>query len=490
MPVVSGRSWAALVVVMSSVAFLARLVPLVRGGGLYGLGNYDDGVHFASALGLVHGRMPYQDFLLLQPPGVLLALAPFAALSSLVGDPTAFALARLGWMAFGATSTVLVARILRPLGLRAALFGALCYALFYPAVYVDHTTELEALATVLTLAAVAVLSGPQRHRSWWLVCLGGAFLGAAAGVKIWGAPLVLVAALFLGISAGLRRGLQVLLGGAVGVTLVCLPFFLRAPRAMWRMVVRDQVGRPSSSAGLRTRFITIVDQGTRSADAVHRSVILVGLVLVAVAAVSVLVPRARLALTLLLVSVALLMITPSWFLHYASFVAGPAGVAVGAGLGYLVDRAQVAGKSRGSIATGVALAVLVFYGAPTTLSTPGTVFPGPALEAAAAPVHDCVTADDPTTLVEMNVVSRNLDRGCLLVVDLGGWTYDNPPATRQARAKYQRFQRHALAYLRSGGAAMSSRFKTNSGFSRASIRVVHSWPVLGKGGRYVLRKPI
>lgn len=85
-------------------------------------------------------------------------------------------------------------------------------------------------------------------------------------------------------------------------------------------------------------------------------------------------------------------------------------------------------------------------GAPMTLSTPETVCPGRALEAAAAPVHGCVTAEDPTTLVEMNVGSRNLDGACPLAVDLGGWTYDNPPAIRQARAKYQRFQRYVLRH--------------------------------------------
>ena len=485
----SDRSWVALVLTVSCLAFVARLVPLLRGGGLFGLGNYDDGVHFASALGLVHGRLPYHDFLLLQPPGIVLALAPFAALSGLIGDPAAFAVGRLAWMVLGATSTVLIARILRPTGRSAAWFGGLAYALFYPAIYTDHTTELETLGTVLTLAALVVLSDQLRARPWWLVSLGGALLGVAAGVKIWGALVVVVVVAFVAISAGARRGLQVLAGAAVGTAVVCLPFFVRAPGAMARMVVHDQLGRPSSAAGLGTRLATIVGQGTRSTAAFHPVVLGLGLVLVVVAAGAVLVPRARLAFVVLLASFGLLLATPSWFLHYASLVSGPAAVAVGAGLGYLVDRARARGPVVGRAVTGAGLVVLALYGVPAVRSTPGVVFPSRALSAAVRPSVGCVTADDPTTLIEMNVVSRNLDRGCPLVVDLGGWTYDNPPARRVSRADYAGFQRHALAYLSSGGASLSSRFRARSGFSPMTARTLSRWPVVARAGRYVLRRP-
>jgi hypothetical protein len=38
--------------------------------GLTGFTNYDDGVNFGGALGLVHGELPYRDFLWLHPPGI------------------------------------------------------------------------------------------------------------------------------------------------------------------------------------------------------------------------------------------------------------------------------------------------------------------------------------------------------------------------------------------------------------------------------------
>ena len=77
-----------------AVAFTARLLPVVRGGGLTGIIDYDDGVHFAAAIGLVHGQLPYRDFLLLHPPGIVLVLSPFAGLALVIGEPMAFGGAR------------------------------------------------------------------------------------------------------------------------------------------------------------------------------------------------------------------------------------------------------------------------------------------------------------------------------------------------------------------------------------------------------------
>ncbi len=109
---------------IAAIAFAVRLVPVVRGGGLFGLGNYDDGVYYAGATGLVHGLLPYRDFLLLHPPGSLLLLSPFAAAAQVTSDSYGFAAARIAWMLLGAANTLLIWRILRSIGLVAALFGA------------------------------------------------------------------------------------------------------------------------------------------------------------------------------------------------------------------------------------------------------------------------------------------------------------------------------------------------------------------------------
>jgi hypothetical protein len=90
------------------LAFACRLVPVLRGGGLSGVDTYDPSVYYAAAVGLFSGRMPYRDFLLLHPPGILLALQPFAALGAVVGDPIAMASARVAFMLLGAGSSLLI----------------------------------------------------------------------------------------------------------------------------------------------------------------------------------------------------------------------------------------------------------------------------------------------------------------------------------------------------------------------------------------------
>ena len=125
-------------IALAAIAFAFRLIPVLRGGGLFGFGNYDDGVYYAAATGLVHGRLPYRDFLLLHPPGMPLLLTPFALGAQLASDSYGFAAARVAWMLLGALNAVLIWRILRPIGLVAALFGGLSYAVFYPAVYADQ----------------------------------------------------------------------------------------------------------------------------------------------------------------------------------------------------------------------------------------------------------------------------------------------------------------------------------------------------------------
>ena len=185
--VVGDRAW-----LRSPFAF--RLVPVLRGGGLFGFGNYDDGVYYAAATGLVHGRLPYQDFLLLHPPACRCCWHRSPSGAQLISDSYGFAAARMAWMLLGALNAVLIWRILRPIGLVAALFGGLSYAVFYPAVYADKSTLLESPATTALLLAMILLeplvhaSSLPRGRAF----AAGALLGLAVTIKVWGVVTVLI----------------------------------------------------------------------------------------------------------------------------------------------------------------------------------------------------------------------------------------------------------------------------------------------------------
>jgi alpha-1,2-mannosyltransferase len=478
----------ALAVLIGAAAYLARLLPVVRGGGLRGMNSYDGAVYYAAAAGLAHGLLPYRDFLFLHPPGIVVALVPFAALGQLIGDPSGMEVATLAWFGIGALNAVLVSKILRPLGVPAALVGGLFYAVFYPAVFIEHSTLLEAPAATVTLAALLLLTrapkaAPIAPR---VVLMAGALLGVSAGIKIWGVVVVVAVLGWTWITYGARRGLLLLAGAGVGATIVCLPFFAHAPGSMWRMVVIDQLGRPRSRLGLGQRLTDMVGLTT-----LHTGLIAVAAALAVAAVGCVLAVRSkqgRLAVVVLVASSALLLSTPPWFVHYAGLIAAPTAIMVGAAAGTLIGAARSIG-ARGLIAA-LLVAGLAVVAVPILSAGFGRPFPAAPIAEKAAPLGGCVTTDDPTTLIQTNLLQRNLQRGCTLVVDLGGYSYDLQPGAVVARSRNGPWQRFAIDYLRSGSAVIVMRFNLRFGFSAHSAMVVREWPVLLRAGHVVLRSPV
>ena len=128
------------------------------------------------------------------------------------------------------------------------------------------------------------------------------------------------------------------------------------------------------------------------------------------------------------------------------------------------------------------------YAGPTFSARYGQPFPGGQLAAAVQSAPGCMTTDDPTTLIESNVLGRNLARGCPLVVDLGGRSYDDPAAVPVARAHNKAWQRYALAYLKTGSVVVIARFTAGQGFSASTAAAVKHWHVLQRVGRYAVRQ--
>lgn len=482
-------AWRALpwwsLVVVAVVAGAARLLPVMLGGGLFGLGDYDDGVYYSAAVGLVHGRLPYRDFLLLHPPGIVLALAPFAALGRLVGDPTGFALARLGWMVLGAVNAVLVARILKPLGVWAALLGGFSYAVLLPAIYGEHSTQLEGLENTCLLVAVGLLTRVQR-RTLPIVALAGAALGLSTGVKIWGVAMVGLVAVWLLLSAGVRRAAVLLLGAVAGTTVICLPFFLAAPAPMWRMVVTDQLGRPGMTSPLLiTRMTEILGLHAPRHDAVTAGLVAIAAVVALLGVLALRSVEGRLAVTLLAGLTVLLFLIPVWFGHYAALTAPPLALTIGYGVGGLT---AFTGPDRGRWIPVSLLALLLGYAATSPPNLFNEAFPGTTLGAFTASVKGCVTSDDATMLVEMDVLGRNLERGCVLVVDLSGHSYDEPHGRQLfPRRTDALWQQNALAYFKTGTLVLVHHFTLGKGYSGPTAATLRSWPVVHRVGHFALR---
>ncbi len=484
----AGWGWA---IGLAGLAFAVRLVSVLRGGGLFGRVGYDGSVYYASAAALAHGFLPYRDFLLLHPPGITLALLPFAALGRLIGDPYAYALARLAWFGLGAVSSALVFALVRPRGLWPAVGAAACYAVFVPAVVSEHTTSLEAVGSVCLLGSVALLTlGPARRSGPVLPLLAaGALLGVATGTKIWGVAVALALVAWSIRPMGLRRAALVLAGAAGGTVAVCLPFFLAAPGPMWRMVVLDQLGRRRVPVSLASRLVDVTGlselRGTVSTSALT---VLALTLLVVVLVLAGRDPLGRLAALLLVVTGAVLLATPPWSLAYTGLAAPPVALLVGCALTRLADLHRDAR----TLAAGVVVAGLLAYG---VASLPGLTFgdrfPGRSLERVLAQAPGCVTTDDPIALIETGALQRNLTLGCPVVVDVSGYSYDLRPAAGQrlSRPRNPQWQRFVRDHLGSGSTAVVVRFRTSVGLSRRTEAAIAGWPIIAEVGGYQLRRP-
>jgi alpha-1,2-mannosyltransferase len=477
--------------VVAAFAFAVRLVTVLRGGGLFGRIGYDGSVYYASAAALARGFLPYRDFLLLHPPGIALALLPFAALGRLVGDADAYALARLCWFGLGAVSTMLVFRIVRARGLWPAVAAAAFYAVFVPAVTSEHTTSLEAVGSVCLLGAVALLTigRDRRPESVVLLVAAGVLLGVSTGTKIWGVTVVVAVVAWSARRMGLRSAALVLAGAVGSTVVICLPFLLAAPGAMWRMVVADQFGRSRVPGSLIGRLVDVAGFSRLRGELSTNALALLALTFLAVVLVlAVGSPLGRLAALLLAVTTAVLLSTPPWSVAYTGLAAPPLALLVGCAVGR-VAASRV--RARPIAALTVVAALIAYAAAVLPGLTFGTHFPGRSVERGLAAAPGCVTTDDPIALIETKALRRNLDLRCPLIVDLSGYSYDLQPyadrrVNRLVNPEWQQFVQHHLA---SGAASVVVRFRTTPGLSRQTKAVIAGWPVLVDVAGYQVRHP-
>lgn len=474
------------------LAFAVRLAVVVHRAGLFGRIGYDGSVYYASASALAHGVLPYRDFLLLHPPGIALALLPFAALGRLVGDANALALARLAWFGLGAVSSALVFAILRSRGLWPAVAGATFYAVFLPAVVSEHTTSLEAVGSVCLLAAVALLTLGRggRTSSTAPLVLAGALLGFSAGTKIWGVAVVAVLVGWAARRLGVRRAVVILAAAVATTVLMCLPFFVAAPSAMWRMVVLDQLGRRRVSETLAGRVVDLAGlSGLRDTFGTTTLAVVALLAVGAVLVLAVRVPLGRLAAALFVVTAGLLLSAPPWSVAYTSLAAPAIALMFGCAT------AGVAGLP-GRLRTVVPVLMMTGLAAYGAASLPGlhlgSHFPGRSLERVLVRAPGCVTTDDPIVLIETGALQRNFALRCPVVVDPSGYSYDLQPAARKhlSRPKNAQWQQFVGRHLASGDVAIVVRFRSAPGLSHRTKSMIAGWPVLADVAGYRVHRPL
>lgn len=425
---------------MVAVASLvAASVPLLlRGGGISGYG-FNGAVYLSTSIHLVHGVLPYRDYVLLQPPGITVLLSPLGLLSLLTGSPTTWAVARVVMIVVTSANCVLVAVLLRRWGPVATLTGGLFLASFSLAGLVDSQVKLEPFFVFLTLLGCLALFGETAEVMVSRSLLAGILLGLAGTIKLWAvfpAAVLLALVVWRG-----REGVARFLAGLVaGFCVPVLPFVVVAPRAFFHDVVTTQLRRQVAAGqrvGALDRLQGLGYDALRGLSPTPAIGACLGAVVVAAVIVGLWQRRRSLralecfAAGSSLLMVAALLLPAEYFAYYAYVPAAFFALLLGssaAEAARVVDgRAGAKGWDRRRLLAGtVALALLLsaaYFVAQlrTTAQALATSRPpgAAALIAAVVPPGACVVSNDAYPLLMADRLSA-VRRGCPVVVDAEG----------------------------------------------------------------------
>ncbi|MGB7983261.1 MAG: hypothetical protein WCF36_20970 [Candidatus Nanopelagicales bacterium] len=511
----AGRSKRADRVVVLALVLLAlavRFGVVWSSGGLGALNGYDDGVYFSATTGLLHGLVPYRDFVLLHPPGMLvLAAGPIsAAYAAGLSDSDALAVMRVLFVCLGGINTALVFLAGRHLSRVTGVVAGSLYAVWGPAIREERTMLLEAVVILGMLTALALVPAVSNREvsGRWRPLVAGLVGGLAVATKLWAlVPVVLIFGALLVVGRW-RRALAYAASATAAAAAIAGPFLVLAPGPMWRMVVLAQAGRPERGENRLARFAEMgnlsawpfsvladptLPTGPVDPNAAHEAFLATGVgtavtatvvVLAVVAAIVVAwrLPPARTWVALLVVASVVLLATPIFYSGYASFVA-PAAVLVLGAVAHLVWTSSAVRDRRvarvGVAASATVLLVLMTWGAVLTdRGAPIRPPLGPVVADAT-----CVASDSPAAIVLADRLRANLDNGCPPVFDFSGvvYTFDRagsgPAGPTQLREESAQFQAFVVNYFGRADHVILRR-RSGTGLSQDTMDLLASRPVL------------
>ena len=449
------------IVIMTALGLALRLYQLSRPDYLIGVTEYDDGTDFGSAILLIHGDLPYRDFIMVQPPGITLLMAPVALATKGIGTAWGMGVGRILTALAGTAAVAMGGLLVRHRGLLAVILTCGILAVYPAAVQAAHTVLLEPWLVLFCLAGTLAVFDGDRLASTRRLVWGGVLFGFAGAIKVWAILPVLVIVVLILAARQPRRAAAYAAGVVAGFAVPVLPFAAAAPGTFYRSVVVAQLVRVDTvriPLGYRLHEITGLTDITGLTSTLVLSLIsLLILALVAgcsVAASRLTAQRPPLLEQFALAGGALTILAFLWpadfYYHYAGFLAPFLALAIALPVARFVDalRGSRAGEARAGdgaapprpaarlvvrFATPVALvAVAVMAVAqfgfesslqpPLAPTTPGLTSDAVSAAGNAVPPGACVLTDQAAYTIAANrfVSSRP---GCVPMVDGVGSDY-------------------------------------------------------------------
>ena len=245
----------------TALALALRLYVLSRPGYLTGVTEYDDGVYLGGAIRLISGTLPYHGFAFVQPPGILLLMAPVALIAKVSTATHAMAAARLLTVLASTACVPLVGHLVRYRGVFVTVVSCGILAVYPDDITTAHTLILEPWMNLLLLIGVCIAFRRGRLASPQRLLWAGVAIGFAGAVKYWAAlPALALLVVCLVTSRGLpgRRAWRFAAGVVAGFAVPVLPFAVTGPGLFVRSTLFDQATRAGSSVpeSLRLAHIT------------------------------------------------------------------------------------------------------------------------------------------------------------------------------------------------------------------------------------------
>ena len=238
------------------LALALRLFMITRNGYFNGITEYDDGVYLGASIRLLQGALPYHDFAFVQPPGILLLMAPVALLAKVTTTASAMTVARIFTVLASTACIPLVGNLVRYRGTLVTVVTCGILAIYPDDMVTAHTLLLEPWMNLLCLIAANIAFQRGRLTRPGRLAWAGIVLGFAGAVKFWA---VAPAAVLLGLCLLVReqrgrRTRNYVLGLAGGFIIPVAPFALSAPGTFIHSTMFDQATRAGSYVPLSLRL--------------------------------------------------------------------------------------------------------------------------------------------------------------------------------------------------------------------------------------------
>lgn len=457
-----------MVIALFIFAFAVRFVSLLSAGGLDAVLGYDDGVYYSAATAFNHGLMPYRDFVMVHPPGILVLLSPFTWLGHLNSDSVGFIAARIFFMGIGATSTVLVYLIGRRFSRLTAIIAGLTYAVWVPLVRIERTPYLEGIGSLALLIALYLIPHAKVVRN--RIAIAGIALGYAVSTKLWFALPVLVIFAWLLFAKQIKSALVLGASSLVTFLITIAWFWYHAGSRFWDLILVAQLNRGGNHITAESRVSQIFNFLSFSFLQDKKIEGIVGLF--CITSIFILFLRFRkkraqgtLIFILFILQLIVLMRTPVFFNAYPSFIGATFALVVGIALGQ-THRIKLGT----TLFSGFVLVGL--YGSFT--QAPGVDLPNKIEQLSFADAK-CVTSDSPALLILTNTLTKDLHNNCHLLIDVSGEIYginngENPKKLTSTKRRLQsgEYQKEVEGYLDSGSVVILAR-RGEDGLNPASL---------------------